>query len=289
MKTDQDLPVYSDDSTLAEIWKAIRQYEEIRALGMDSFSIFVLRGYVLLSGHVSKKYHRELIKEIAYSLPSIHAVHNKLIVDSDLALQVAENLSKDERTRHFVLPVGCSHGWIRLGGEVPSHEVQLVAEEIAGQVPSVRGVFSRPRVTGGNPESERRAIQPRIKAKVYDYNQQEGVIAQVVIEPRNRLVTHAVVNTSEFHGGKFVVHEYLIPVEAMDVVNQESIILKRNGPPLNTYTVFEPPNYPLIFSDWQAPYPYEAGAVRWACLPQSRSEVVNNDQLLDELDTINVN
>jgi osmotically-inducible protein OsmY len=265
LDNEQEALLYSDDSILADIWKAIRQYEEIRALGMDSFSISILRGFVLLTGHVSKKYHRDLMEEIANSLPGVHAVQNKLAVDSDLTLQVAGSLARDERTRHFVLPVGCSHGWIRLGGEVPSREVQLAAEEIAGQTPFVRGVLSRPRVIGENPETERRAIQPRIKAKVYDYNRQESVITHVVIEPRNRLVTHAVVSITDFLDGKSVVHEYLIPVEAMDEVNQESIILKRNGPPLNTYPVIELSNFPLPHSDWQPPYPYEAGFVRWAC------------------------
>ena len=272
LNNEQDALVYSDDNILAEIWKAIRQYEEIRALGMDSFSISVLRGFVLLNGHVSKKYHRDLMEEIACSLPDVHAVQNKLVVDSDLILQVAGSLAKDARTHQFILPVGCSRGWIRLGGEVPSHEVQLAAEEIAGQTPLVRGVLSSPRVTGENPETERRAVQPRIKAKVYDYNTQEGIITHVMIEPRNRLVTHPVVSVSDFHDGKPVVHEYLIPVEAMEVVNQESIILKRNGPPLNAYPMIELSSYPLPPSEWQPPYPYEFGFVRWACESHGATE-----------------
>ena len=265
LNNEQDALVYSDDSILDDIWNAIRQYEEIRALGMDSFSISVLRGFVSLTGHVGKKYHRDLIGEIANSLPGIHAIQNKLVVDTDLTLQVAGSLAKDERTRQFILPVGCSRGWIRLGGEVPSQEVQLAAEEIAGQGPSVRGVLSQPRVINEPFETERRAVQPRIKAKVCDYNTQEGIITHVMIEPRNRLVTHAVASVSDFHDGKSVVNEYLIPVEMMEVVNQESIILKRNGPPLNAYPVIELSNYPLPPSEWQPPYPYEDGFVRWTC------------------------
>jgi osmotically-inducible protein OsmY len=265
LKTNQNSLKHSDASILAEIWKAIRQYEEIRALGMDSFSISVKKGLVLLTGHVSKKYHRNLIEEIACSMPGVNAVHNKLVVDSDLTIQVAQALSKDERTCSFIFPVSCSHGWVRLGGVVPRRELQIAAEEIAAQVPSVRGVISRPRVIGAIYETERGPIQPQIHAKTYDYNQQEGTVTQVVIQPRNRLVTHAVVSASDFHDGKFVFHEYFVPVEAMEVVNQESTILKRNGPPLKAFSAFEPSDYPPAPLNWQPPYPYTEETVRWPC------------------------
>jgi hypothetical protein len=58
----------------------------------------------------------------------------------------------------------------------------------------------------------------------------------------------------------------------MEVVNQESIILKRNGPPLNAHPVIELSSYPLAPSDWQPPYPYEAGIVRWPCEEQEQAE-----------------
>ncbi len=261
--TQQNSREYSDDSILAEIWEAVRRYEVIRTLDIGSFSISVQEGFVLLTGYVSRKYHRDLIEEIACSMPGVNSVCNNLVVDLDLTLQVAQAMSKDERIRHFILPVGCSHGWVRLGGEVPSHELQMVAEEIAAQVPSVRGVLSRPRVIGEQPEAERCPIQPQIQAKVYDYNRQEGVVTQVVIQPRNRLVTHAVVSANDFCDGRFLFYEYLVPVEAMDVVDKESIILKRDGPPLNAFPAFEPSACPLAPMDWQPPYPYTAGVVRW--------------------------
>jgi len=264
--------LYSDASILAEIWKAVRQDEVIRAVDMDSSAISVKEGFVLLAGHVSRKYHRELIEEIACSMPGVNAVHNKLVVDSSLTIQVAERLSKDERTRRFIFPVGSAHGWVRLGGVVPRRELQMAAEQIAAQVPFVRGVLSRPRVIGEYPETERRPIQPQIQAKVYDYNRQEGVVTQVVVQPRNRLVTHAVVSASGFHDGKFLFYEYFVPVEAMQVVNKESIFLKRNGPPLKAFPAFEVSDYPPAHVDWQPPYPYTAGTVRWPCEERERAE-----------------
>ncbi|RPJ29017.1 MAG: BON domain-containing protein [Chloroflexi bacterium] len=272
LQTKQHWLFNSDASILAEIWKVARQHDGIRALDIGSFSVSVREGFVFLTGHLSKKYHRELIEEIACSTPGVNAVRNNLVVDSELTIQVAERLSKDERTCGFIFPVGSAYGWVRLGGVVPRRELQMAVEEIAAQVPSVRGVLSRPRLIGENPETERRPIQPQIQAKVYDYILQEGVVTQVVIQPRNRLVTQAAVRTGDFHDGKFVFYEYLVPVEAMEVVNQESIFLKRQGPPLNRFPAFEPSDYPLAPSDWQPPYPYTAGDVRWICEEPQRAE-----------------
>ncbi len=271
----QNLVLYSDNGIQTEIWNAVRQYAGIRALDTGSFSISVKDDFVFLTGHVSNKYHHDLIEEVACSTPGVNTVHNKLVVDSDLTIQVAESLARDERTRHFILPVGCSHGWIRLGGVVPRRELQTAAEEIAAQVPAVRGVLSRPTVLNESPEREQQPIQPQIQAKVYDHNLQEGVITQVVIRPRNRLVTHVVVSTSDFCDGKFVFYECLVPVEGMEVVNKESILLKRNGPSLHAFPAFEASDYPLTPSNWQPPYPYMAGEVRWICEERER---VDNDK-----------
>jgi osmotically-inducible protein OsmY len=265
LHTKQNLLFYSDADIEAAIWKAIGRDEGIRFLDMGSFSVSVNNGFVLLTGHLSRNDHRDIIENLACSTPGVLAVHNKLIVDSDLTIQVAERLSKDERTRRFIFPVGCAHGWVRIGGVVPGRELQLAVEEIASQVSSVRGILSRPRVVGEYPETERRPVQPRLQAKVYDHNRQEGIVIQVVIEPHNRLVTHVVVSVSDFHDGKFVIHEHLVPVEAMEVVNKEVIFLKRNGPPLNTFPAFGPLNFPLAPTNWQPPYPYECGRVRWPC------------------------
>ena len=268
LKTKPNFILYSDNSILAEIGEALRRDNGIRSLDMDSFSVSVQEGFVVLSGHLSQEYHYELIEQIACSTPGVSAVRNDLVVDSDLTIRVAAKLFQNERTRHLIIPVGCGHGWVRLGGVVSNRKLQIAVEEIAAQVPSVRGILSRPGVIGENLETERRPIQPLIRVKVYDHNRQEGIVTQVVIQPRNRLVSHAVVSTSDFYDGKFVFYEYIVPVEAMEVVNKESLVLKRNGSPLNAFPAFEPTDYPLAPADWQPPYPYTTGTVRWLCEPQ---------------------
>jgi hypothetical protein len=115
---------------------------------------------------------------------------------------------------------------------------------------------------------------------VYDYNRQEGVVTQVVIRLRNRLVTHAVVSTRGFRDGKSVFYEHLVPVEAMEVVNKEDIFLKRNASPLNAFPAFEALDYPPAPVDWQPPYPYTTGTVRWSCEECEPAENKSNSSRL---------
>lgn len=272
-KTKSDLLNRSDHDIQAEIYEVIWKHEAIRSVDADSFSALVGDGIVCLMGHLSKAHNRKLIEDIVHSVPGVVAVNNKLVVDDELTLQVAQALGRDIRTRPFILPVGCSHGWVRLGGEVPTRELQLVAEEVAAGVPSVRGVVMLPNVTGEKPSVEQCAFQPQLKARVYDGNGYAGIATQVVIQPRNRLVTHVVVSTSEFTDDGIVSNEHVVPADAIEWVSQGSIFLRRNALPLNAFPVFEPADYPLAPPNWQPPYPYTAGIVRWSL--EEREETLN--------------
>lgn len=263
MESELDTVVYSDDNIQAEIWDAIWKRESIRYMDMDSFSVLVKDGIVFLTGHLSKAPNRKLIEDIAHTMPGVIAVDNRLVVDHDLTIQVAQALCTDERTRSFVLPVNCSHGWVHLGGKVPTHELQILAEEIAGQPPFVRGVLSLPKVSTEDTEIVRDATQPRIGAKVYDHNLHEGIVTKVIIEPRNRLVTHAVVGVDDLCDATIVSHNHLIPVDAMELAQKKSITLKQSEPPLNAFPIFIPSNYSPTPKDWLPPYPYGRDDVRW--------------------------
>ena len=252
-----------DQDVLEDIWAAVWQAGTLRSSEMGSISITVQQGEVSLGGHLAGQINRGRIDECARTVPGVTAVHNNLIVDRELALEVARALSEDERTRPYVIPVGSSHGWLRLGGEVSGREVQLAAEEVAGSVPHVRGVTALPRVTGAGPAPERRAVQPRSGASVYGNNGQVGVVAQVVMDPRNRLVTHVVVRANELLDEKRGPGDYLLPVEAFDVVNVASLFLAPGGSRGAAHPLFDPAAYPPAPSDWQPPYPYTNSSVRW--------------------------
>ena len=125
---------------------------------MGSLSIDVKDGEVYLDGHLAKENNLLLIESIVRSIAGVVAVHSHLVLDRDLIIQVAQALARDERTRPYILPVDAFHGWIHIGGEVPTCELQHVAEKVAGGVSGVRGVTILPRIAGENPTIPHRAV-----------------------------------------------------------------------------------------------------------------------------------
>lgn len=252
-----------DRNILAELWMAFRNIDTLRSIDLQDLSVTVEDGHVFLSGHVAKDLHYQLMESIARSVTGVLAVHNHLVTDQGLVLQVCQSLARDEQLRPLVLPVYSAHGWITLGGQVPNPEFQQAAETAAAQVPTVRGVIGLPRLTGETESGHRPAIQPAIQARVYTQNGMEGLVNQVVIRPENRLVTHAVVQLNPPEDGRPAAGEILVPVEAMEVVSDEEIILKRDVAALKDFAAFSAGDYPIAPLTWQPPYPYPFGRVRW--------------------------
>lgn len=104
----------TDDEIHEEIWNAIWSQSQIRSLDVSSFSVLVKDGTVTLVDHLSMDDNLQLIERLCWSVSGVVAVKNLLVLDHDLQLEVAQALAKDERTRPFVFPVGCSHGWVSI-------------------------------------------------------------------------------------------------------------------------------------------------------------------------------
>jgi osmotically-inducible protein OsmY len=260
-----------DDDLLADIWEGIWQVAVIRTHDMHSLSITVHDSVVALEGHMAGTFNRLRVENIARSVPGVVAVRSQVVVDAELDLKVAQALARDARTRPYILPVGASHGWVRVDGTVDNNEVQSAVEVVTARVPAVRGVIGLPRVAGEPPAPPRRAVQPRVGAQVYAQDGRAGVVAQVVINPQNRLVTHLVVgadiaiNTDDVIGYRTLRGDYLVTVEAAELVTAESVILAPNPPSITAYPLFDASAYPPAPFIWRPPYPYALtpGAVRW--------------------------
>jgi osmotically-inducible protein OsmY len=268
----------SDDTILAEIWQTVWKEETIRMIDFHDISMDAEKGQVCLSGHVSRDYNKERIEEIARSVHGVVAVHNHLVSDYDLNIQVAQALGNHDCTRPYMLPVHSYHGWVELGGVVPKRHIQSAAEEIAASVPAVRGVILLPEIEGENHMPVRHAVQPGIGVRVYGEDEIIGIVYQVVISPRNRLVTHAIVRVSQMNGELAEIYSYLVPVEAMKVVDEGGIILNHNTSAIQKFPIFNPEEYPFASITWQPPYPYAAGSVRWP-----RQENVEADQHIEAI------
>ena len=171
-----------------------------------------------------------------------------------------------------------------MGGMVPTIEAAQAAEEVATRIPAVRGILSLTWVVGlpwTNPydlEPARRAFQPGMGAVVYDGLTDRqvggaGRVSQNILDPRNRLLSHLVIQVKEPKTGRrlgdkrpeLTARERVIPVSAIEAVNRDSVWLME-GEEINWYPVFHPDMYPLATQDWQPPFPYKKGRLRWSCL-----------------------
>jgi len=262
----------TDEAILDDILRSLWDEETIRMIDFYDISVDVEKGQVCLSGHVSKELNNFLIEKIARSVPGVIAVHNHLATDHDLSVQVAHALATDDRTRAFALQVYCCHGWVELEGPVPNRDIQHAAEEIAARVQVVRGVISLPEVVGEQPAPRRVAFQPHIGVRVLGNDETEGKVSQVIIDPHNRLVTHAVVRVNQTINNWLEPGDYLVPVEIMHVVDAGGILLSHHAAAINQFPILNSTDYPIAPLTWLPPYPYVVGNVRWARIEQPKVE-----------------
>lgn len=260
----------SDTGIQAEAWMAVWKADDLRSLGTDSMSVKVQAGDVWLLGHVVKAYHRRLAENLVKAVPGVKRVHNELVIDSDLVVEIAQALAADPRTRPYIIPIGASHGWVQLGGEVPAVEVRLAVEEVAASVPSVRGVLTLPHLPGKTShtclETGKRncLVQPQIGDRVYAKDGPAGKVAAVIINPCNRLVSHITVEVSYELKGRSITGKFIIPAEAIEVGSEGSLFLFDTLSDLARRPVYEEADFRIAPPEWRLPYPYKPGAVRWS-------------------------
>lgn len=256
---------HRDRELLEQVWRALRQQPVIRALDLGYIFVTVRRERVFLAGHVRSK---RLIEETVSGVPGLRVVDSALVADRELAASVALALSQDPSTRPYLLRIEVSHGWLRLLGEVPSWKAQAAVEAVVARQPLVRGVVQLPAVAGEPSDERRRAIQPPVGAEVIDaHGPPYGWLAQVIIDPYSRLVTHAVVDiASEEIGpmGASTSTLVVVPVREIEQVAPRAVYLRRDSGNLATYPIFSDARFPAPAPVWRPPFPYRNGAVRWS-------------------------
>jgi len=259
--------VSTHDELLEElVFEALCRDEIFRSLEQDSIQVDVKNGVVYLKGHLSKSLHSHHLEAIAAAVPGVRGVENRLMADRDLSLQVAQALSHDPRTRPFNIPVRAFHGWVHLGGMVPTETDRAACEQVAGSVSGVRGVITLPKLPDGSEIPPRHTLQPLPGAQVFGDAGCLGRIQAVVIDPGSRLVTHIVMPHApetpyaEDDPGAALC---CIPAAAIRAANETSAFLKHGyrpgveSPALRFQDLIRPPE------DWRPPFPYRWMDIRW--------------------------
>ena len=258
-----ELNMRSDAAIEQDIWSRLWQEDTIRSLDFHSILVEVENGHALICGHVGKDFHRRRMEEIIASVPGVSAISNCIVSDHELAVNIAQALSRDERTRTYFLNVSANHGWVTLMGEVPTIDAFEAVEEVLSRVPDVRGILNLPVVSGLPDPGTRLAVQPDIGARVYDWAGLVGRVTGVVINPLDRLITHFIVRTSGEEAGQRISAQYVLPVATIEVINKENIILTKDVQRISVYPQLELEEFPLAAEDWKPPFPYKLGQVHW--------------------------
>ncbi len=144
--TMSDPPIYdghntADEDLVTAVRDALDQYTPIHIWG-DGVQIDAHSGTVVLSGVTRSRSAKETAGRIAQAVKGVSAVDNRLVVDADVELAIAQALAADPRTRGAFpgILVGVVFGITFLKGAVPTAEMKAAAEEIARQIPGVKSV-----------------------------------------------------------------------------------------------------------------------------------------------------
>lgn len=252
-----------DSPILEEIWAALWSEKTLRVLDLDSLAVEVAAGEVRLRGHVSKDLHKLRLGDLVAGVPGVVSVHNEVISDRELSVQVALALASDERTRPYRISVVVFHGWVRLHGELPTLEALAAVEGVAARPAKVRGIIALPRLAGESSAERRRMLQPLADDLVYAQDSIAGRVASVVINPRSRLVTHLVLAADFEEDGRRTKEDIVVPAGAIERVAEGSVFLSVRRSALAAFGTFNEEAFPPGPADWQAPFPYERATVRW--------------------------
>ena len=128
------LPHYRHDPELAEaVRQALWDFPRLR-VDLGSVKVHAQCNEVWLLGHVSSDTNRRLAEDQASLVTGVDAIHNELVADNELAMEIAAALGKHEETRGLPIGVYPDLGVVHLRGIVPTERARQVAEEVANAV-----------------------------------------------------------------------------------------------------------------------------------------------------------
>lgn len=126
-------------------------------------------------------------------------------------------------------------------------------------------VVSLPRLPGVYNVEERRRIQPRLGSKVYTKDGSVGTVSEIVINPRNRLVSHHGVSVESELQERIPSRKLVVAVAQIDFVREESTFLSLTRRDFQIHPQFREEDFPVVSQGWRPPFPYTHETVRWPC------------------------
>jgi osmotically-inducible protein OsmY/sporulation protein YlmC with PRC-barrel domain len=258
---------YPDEAIASEVNDALWADDIVRETDYHDLDVSVNAGLVTLTGHTQTSGIKARAEQAACSARGALGVENRLVVDDELVMDVAQTLAHNARTRGQMISVYARQGVITLNGAVSSAEVRTAAEECAASVPRVRAIVNYLRAPGVALDAEdQRVLQPGRGCAVYASDMPIGHVERVIINPRNRRVTAIVVH-GELPDLKSdqpyplpinlpqQARRVVVPISAMRVVTT-SISLNITSLEAARCQEFDPASYVLPAANWQPPYPY---------------------------------
>ncbi|HJS17384.1 MAG TPA: BON domain-containing protein [Anaerolineales bacterium] len=253
-----------DPILVIEVKRALRKERILRGVWIKGIHVSAEHGFIRLHGYVSDSAQKARAEKAVSRISGVLGIENRLVVDRDLKIAATKAVAQIPDVPVKSIFVGAHNGFITLKGEVPSLESRLAAEELAGNVPQIRGVLNTLRVPGLAVEfPEPRALQPAIGARVHATDLVLGHIEQIIINPLNRLVTAILVDGmfSEPRGNRMrwfldeVIRQrkVVIPVHTIQHMTDTAVFLEVAA---SQFEDFDPASFVPADTNWQPPYPY---------------------------------
>jgi osmotically-inducible protein OsmY len=270
----ESLPDYrADDALAAEVIHALWTDDTLRLRDYFEIGVKVEDGIVTLRGHVTTSLNRTHAEDAARLVQGVLGVENRLVVDWDLVMVVAQALGRDERMHQERVLVGAQNGVITLNGHVGSAAIRQAAAEAAASLPKVRGVINylhAPNVVI-DPKDEQ-VVEPPMGGMVYAKDMLLGNVVRVIIDPHNRRVTAFVVHghfpdlrTADERTSSELIplpeRFTRVPIRSVRYETDNSVDLDVDGDEVTRYHEFDPADFITPPQDWEPPYPYQWGEV----------------------------
>jgi osmotically-inducible protein OsmY len=143
------VPYRSDGEIADDVHAALWNYPRLR-VDLRAVQERVVDGEVWLSGYVSSSLNRRVMAELMEGVPGVTAIHNDLVADNELAIQIAQALAKDPRTHGQRFGVYPNLGQVYLRGLAQSPEIAQAASEIAAQIDGHHTVVNQVLITANS-------------------------------------------------------------------------------------------------------------------------------------------